>query len=63
MDIEAFKKDLIELMEKHGVTGMGAEMEGDIYGAWNQFIVTDSERKDHVIYSQDGYIDQSDLRE
>ena len=62
MDLQAFSKDLHDLMVKHGVTCIGVEIDGDTHGITENFIVTDDKNKDHTINPYNGYLDLQDLR-
>jgi hypothetical protein len=66
MNVANFKADLRELMQKHGVVGLGAEIDGDTHGITEKFVVdykdSHNRTQQKVIYSCCGYVDQSDLK-
>lgn len=60
---EAFVKGLIELMEKHGVNGLGGDYDGEAYSIYNEnFGIYYEDGTEEVLYKYGMTVDLTDLR-
>lgn len=61
INVQEFKKELKELLEKYNVS-LSGEYEGDTHGISSEtFVVTDSDANEHTLNHCSSYINASDL--
>ena len=62
-NIKAFCAGLEDLMRKHNIAIIGADIDGDTHGISEEFIVEESGGERHVIAEHGAYIDRLELLE
>ena len=60
--INQFKRDLHDLLKKYDIS-LGVSMEGDTHGVRADFLVIDSNRREHIIELFANFLSDSDLKE